>query len=134
MAGWNVITTGPPAPARPSGVANAGAFALVLLLTVLLAIWGAFLIPFRVGAVLVPVSWAIALVGNAVLGRAGGHLGGKAGVVVVGGLWLAVAFTLGSRRAEGDLIVPGSATGLGFLLLGAVGSAVAYGMHVTRTR
>jgi len=108
--------------------------ALVLLLTVLLALWGAFLVPFRIGATLVPVSWVIALVGNTVLGRAAGSLVGKPGIALAGGVWLAIGFTLGTRRSEGDLVVPGSTEGLVFLLLGAVGSAVAYGMHVTRPR
>ena len=123
-----------PAPVRPGRVDRTAGLFLVLLLTVLLALWGAFLVPFRIGATLVPVSWVIALVGNAVLGRAAGSLVGKPGIALAGGVWLAIGFLLGSRRSEGDLVVPGSTEGLVFLLLGAVGSAVAYGMHVTRPR
>lgn len=120
-------------PAAPLGRGGtAAAYALVLLLSVLLALWGAFLVPLRVGGTLVPVSWVVALVGNVVLGSIGGRLLGKLGAVVPVLLWLAVAFTLGSRRAEGDLVVPGSTPGLVFLLAGAVGGAVAYGVQVTR--
>lgn len=104
----------------------------MLALTVLLALWGAFLVPLRVSGVVLPVCWLLALVGNVVLGAAGGRLQGKAGVVLPVLLWLFVAFTLGNRRAEGDLVVPGSTAGLGFLLAGAVGGAVAYGLHVSR--
>lgn len=108
------------------------AYGLVLLLSLLLAVWGSFLVPFRVGGTLVPVSWAVAVAGNLALGVAGARLVGRTGALVPGLLWLAVAFTLGSKRAEGDLIVPGSTVGLVFLLLGAVASAVAYGTAVTR--
>jgi len=123
-----------PAPARPGRVGRTAGLCLVLLLTVQLALWGAFLVPLRIGTTLVPVSWVIALVGNAVLGRAAGAEVGKPGIALAGGLWLVIGFLLGSRRTEGDLVVPGSTEGLVFLLLGAVGSAVAYGMHVTRPR
>ncbi len=124
----------PPAPPPPplTGAGRAGAYALVLALSVLLAVWGAFLVPLRIGGVLAPVCWVVALVGNVALGAAGGRLLGRPGSVVASLLWLAVAFTLGSRRSEGDLVVTGSATGLVFLLLGAVGGAVAYGVAATR--
>ena len=120
--------------ARPWARGERGvAYALVLLLTVLLALWGAFLVPFRVGGTLVPVSLVIALVGNAVVGRAAARLAGSQGALATGVLWLGVAFVLSSRRAEGDVVVPGSAVGTGFLLAGALGSAVAYGAAVLRT-
>lgn len=124
-----------PDTADPPGwspVGKGGAYALVLVLTVLLAVWGAFLVPFRVGGTLVPLCWLLALVGNVVLGRAGGRLLGKTGTIVVGLVWLVVAFTLGTKRSEGDLIVPGTTVGLVFLLAGAVASAVSYGLVVTR--
>ena len=110
------------------------AYALVLVLTALLALWGAFLVPFRVGGALVPVSWVVALVGNAVLGRAGAQLAGSTGAVVPGLLWLVVALGLASRRAEGDVVVPSTAVGLGFLLCGVSASAVVYGRAVLRPR
>jgi hypothetical protein len=110
------------------------AYALVLLLTFLLAVWGSFLVPFRIGGTLVPVSLLLALLGNVAVGRAGGRLCGTTGALVPGLLWLGVALTLSSRRAEGDIVVPGSPVGLLFLLTGAIGGAVAYGMTVTRTR
>ena len=113
---------------------RAGAYALVLLLALLLALWGSFLVPFRVGGALVPVSWAVAVAGNIAVGRAGGRLAGTPGALVPGLLWLGVAVTLSARRAEGDVVVPGTVVGLGFLLAGALGSAVAYGMTVTRPR
>jgi len=119
--------------ARPWTRAERGwAYALVLLLTVLLALWGSFLVPLRLGGRLVPVSLVIAVVGNLLVGRAGGRIAGSTGAVVPGVLWVAVTLVLSSRRAEGDVVVPGTAVGLAFLLAGALASAVAYAAVVLR--
>ena len=125
---------GPEDPARPwSPVERCWAYALLLVLTVLLALWGAFLVPFRVGGTLVPVSVVVAVVGNVLVGRAASRLAGSTGALVTGGLWIAVTLVLSSRRAEGDVVVPGSAVGMAFLVTGALASAVAYGAAVVRT-
>lgn len=116
----------------PSSLENWFGFALVLLLTVLLCLWAAFLVPLRVGGVRVPVSLLIALVGNVLLGRAGGRLLGAPGVLVPGLLWLSLAYLLGTQRAGGDLVIPGDLVGIAFLALGALGFAVAFGMTSAR--
>ena len=126
--------TEPAPPAPPARNGTAAAYGLVLVLTVLLALWGAFLIPFRVGGTLVPVSWAVAVVGNLALGVAGGRLAGQAGALVPGLVWVALALTFGSGRAEGDRVIPGTVTGVVFLLAGTLASAVAYGAVVVRPR
>ena len=108
------------------------ATALVLLLTVLLALWGAFLVPFRVGGTLVPVSLVIAVVGNVLVGRAASQLAGSTGALLTGVLWVGLTLVLSSRRAEGDVVVPGSTVGMAFLVAGALASAVAYGAAVLR--
>ena len=122
------------APRAWTRAQRAWAYALLVLLTLLVGLWGAFLVPFRVGGTLVPVSWAVAVVGNVALGRAGGRLGGTTGAVVPGAVWLGLALVLSSQRSEGDLVVPGTAVGVGFLLAGAGASAVAFGSAVLRTR
>jgi hypothetical protein len=103
------------------------AYALVLLLTLLLAVWGAFLVPFRVDGIPLPVGVLIALT-NAPLCRVGGDLLGRregaAGPLL---LWAAVAFVLSTQRREGDLIVTGGLRGLAFLLVGLLAAAVAVG-------
>lgn len=111
-----------PAPQRGA------AFGLVLLLTVLLAVWGSFLVPFRVADVLVPVSWVLAVGGNVVLGRAADRLVGPPGAVASGLLWVVLVLVLSGRRAEGDVVIAGTWVGTGFLLVGAGASAVAYGL------
>jgi hypothetical protein len=127
------VHDGPEDAAPPWSPAQRGwAYALVLLLTVLLALWGAFLVPFRVGSTLVPVSLVIAVVGNVLVGRAASRLAGSSGALATGGVWLALVLLLSTRRAEGDVVVPGSTVGMGFLLAGALASAVAYGAAVVR--
>jgi hypothetical protein len=111
----------------PSLAFVVAAYALVVLLAVLLTLWGAFLVPFRVGGVLVPVSWLLAAVGNAALALAGGRLLGRIGAAVPGLLWLALVAALQTRRPEGDLILPGTPVGLGYLLVGALAAVVSYG-------
>jgi hypothetical protein len=114
-------------PQGPPGVTFvAASYAVVLLLTVLLALWGAFLVPFRVGGVAVPVSWVIAVAGNAALVVAGGRLLGRAGAAVPALLWLALAVTLATRRSEGDLVIANTLVGVGFLPLGALACAAAW--------
>jgi hypothetical protein len=123
---------GAPRAWRPAQ--RAWAYALLVLVTVLLALWGAFLVPFRVGGTLVPVSWVVAVVGNLALGRAGARLAGSSGALLPGALWLLIVLVLSSRRSEGDLVVPGTTVGLVFLLAGAVASALAYASAVLRPR
>ncbi|HEU0102637.1 MAG TPA: DUF6113 family protein [Mycobacteriales bacterium] len=103
-------------------------FALVLLLTVLLALWGAFLVPLRLRGVPVPVGIALALA-TVPLCRAGGRaLGRRAGAAVPMIVWTAIAVALSTRRSEGDLVITGSLRGLAFLAVGLLGAAVAVGL------
>lgn len=102
-------------------------FALVLLLTVLAALWGAFLVPLRVGGTAVPVGVVLALA-TVPLCRAGGAvLGRRAGAALPMLLWAGIAVALSTQRREGDLVITGSIRGLAFLLLGLLGAAYAVG-------
>ena len=128
-----MVRDAPDDAARPwTGLERSWASALVVLLTVLLALWGAFLVPFRVGGTLVPVSLVIAVVGNVLVGRAAARLAGTGGPLLTGVLWIGVVLVLSSRRAEGDVVVPGTSVGTAFLVVGALASAVAYGGAVLR--
>jgi hypothetical protein len=128
------VTTEEPAPVPRTGRAwTLPAYALVLVLTLLLAAWSAFLVPLRVAGTLVPVSLLLAGVGTALLGRTGGRvLRDRRGAVPPGLLFLVLALTLGSRRAEGDLVIAGgegsglATVGLLYLLAGAIGATTGY--------
>jgi hypothetical protein len=124
--------TEPPAQAS-SGPAAGASYGLVLVLAVLLALWGAFLVPLRIGGVAVPVSCVLALVGNALLGRAGGRLLGRAGAAGPCVVWLAVVLALSFQRREGDLVVPTTLSGLLFLVVGMVTSALVLSFGVPET-
>jgi hypothetical protein len=106
---------------------------LVVVAAVALAVIECFLVPLRVGTVPLPLCVPLAMAGNVVLARLAGGLTGRplAGVLPPV-LWLAVVLVLAAPRAEGDLIVPGTLTGLVFLFAGAV--AGAYGAATTVTR
>jgi hypothetical protein len=108
-------------------LARGASFALVLLLTVLLAVWGAFLVPLRVGTVPAPVGVLLAFA-TVPLCRAGGDaLGRRAGAVLPLLVWAALALSLASQRREGDLVVTGSLYGLAFLGVGLLGGAFVVG-------
>lgn len=118
------------APARrdagpPSALVTTVGMLLIVALTVLSAVWEAFLVPLRIGGTIVPVCLAAALLGNLALGIAGGRLLRLAGAAVPAALWFMVAGLLGTRRPEGDLIIVGSTVGTALLGVGVLGSAVA---------
>ncbi len=100
----------------------------MIWLALLNAVYGAFLVPLRIGATHLPVALLLASAGNYGVGLAGGRvLRRPAGAAIPGLLWLVVAFLLGTSRREGDLVIPGDWVGVAFLVVGAVASAVAFG-------
>lgn len=130
----------PAGRAAPGRAGTAAAYVLVLVLAVHNAVWGAFLLPLRVGGVLVPFSLLMAGVCTAVLGVAGARvLRSRAGSVAPGVLWVVLALIAGSKRSEGDLVIAGgegtglATLGLLYLVAGAIGAATGYGLSpVTR--
>jgi hypothetical protein len=106
---------------------------LVAAVAVGLALVEAFLVPLRVGTVPLPICVLLAVAGNVALTKLAVR---QTGSVVVGVLqpvlWLLVVVVLSLPRAEGDLIVPGSATGLVFLFAGAVAGAYGVASEITR--
>ena len=113
---------------RAEQVERGAAYALVLVLALLTGLWGAFLVPLRVGGVALPLSVLVAGVGNAVLCRAGGRLFGRLGAGLPGLLWFGVVVLLQTRRPEGDVVVPATVTGLLFLVVGSLTAAVTVGL------
>jgi len=113
-----------PATGKPvtwSSVRVAATYLLVLVLSVELAVWGAFTVLLRVGGQPVPLGIAVAVVGNVVLGTWGGRvLGRRAGAIGPGLVWLVVVLQLASTRPEGDLVVVSGLRGFAFLIAGAV--------------
>ena len=83
---------------------------LISAFAVGLAVVEAFLVPLRVGTVPLPICVLLAVAGNVVLTKLAVR---QTGSIVCGVLqpvlWLLVIVVLSLPRAEGDLIVPGSA-------------------------
>jgi len=110
-------------------VSRVASYALVLVLGVELAVWEAFLVAARPFGTALPLAAAVALLGNLVVGVAGGRvLGRPLGAVVPGVLWLVVALLLGTKTAEGDVVVTGTFRGMAFLLVGTAAAAVPIGL------
>ena len=104
-------------------------YGLVLVLAVEFAVWGSFLTAARPFGQPLPVAAAVALVANLILGVTGARLLQRpAGAVLPGVVWLLVALALGSRRAEGDVVVTSTGRGLAFLAVGAVAATAAVGL------
>jgi hypothetical protein len=83
-----------------------------------------FLVPLHIGRWPLPVSVLAAVVGNVVFARGIARLtGSRRTALLPPVLWLAVVLVMAAPRAEGDLIVPGTLTGLAFLFGGATAGA-----------
>lgn len=109
------------------------AYLLVLLVGAELAVWEAFLVAGRPLGTALPLAAAVAVVGNLAVGLAGARvLGRPLGAVVPGVVWLGIALTLGSRTAEGDVVVPASFRGTAFLLAGTAAAALPVGLAAGR--
>ena len=106
------------------------AYALVCVLSVLLALWEVFLVPLRVGAVPMPLSVVAAPLTTLVLGLAGAVVLGRwEGAVAPGVLWTAVPLLLTVTGSGGDSLTPASVAGaltyLGVITLGPLGAIYA---------
>ncbi len=129
---------GSPAPGRRDHAADplavrVAAGVLISAFAVGLALVEAFLVPLRVGTVPLPICVLLAVAGNAGLTKLAVR---QTGSLVCGVLqpllWLGVIIVLSVPRAEGDLVVPGSLTGLVFLFAGAVAGAYGVASEITR--
>jgi hypothetical protein len=104
----------------------------LLAVALLLALLGAFLSPAEphVLHVPVPVGVLIAVFGNLVVGIGGAWgTGTRMAPALTGLAWAVVAFVMGVRRPDGDLVVPGSGWhGVAYLYLGLIAAAVAIGI------
>lgn len=105
------------------------AYGLVLVLAIEVALWGAFLVPLRGFGVALPLAPVLAVVGNIALGTAGARvLRAPSGAALPGLIWFGIAVTLGSRTAEGDQVVPGTGTGVAFLVAGSIAAIAVIGL------
>ena len=114
--------------AQPGHLLRPVALLGALLAGGLLGLVGAFLVPLRVGAVLVPASPAVALVGNTLVGLGAARVAGRAGSALAGMGWLTVVGALSVPGPGGDLVVPASPMAYAFLVVGALASAATVGL------
>ncbi len=122
----------PPGAGRPGLAYTVAAYTMVLVLAVLFAVWGAFLVPLRVGGIPVPLSVVIAVVGNVGLALAGTRIvGRRLGGLVPGLVWLLIAFTFGTQSPGGDTVIRASGMGYAFLVFGIIAATAALGLGPT---
>ncbi len=120
----------PARSSRTSTVLLVVAHALLVALGLLLAIYGAFLVPRgpRAGGHVLSVGVAIALVGNALAGWLGGCAAGRLGGVSPFAGWLIGVLALSASRPSGSVVLPGSgdleADVIAFNIVGALSGAV----------
>jgi hypothetical protein len=80
--------------------------AVACLGAVLVAVVGAFLTPFRIGTVLVPVSLLIVIGGLTAVIRFAYAVTEKVGLSLIPGIvWLVLSLVLSARTREGDLVL-----------------------------
>lgn len=109
-------------------------FGCVVVLSALCAVWGAFLVPLRIGTVPVPVAILLAAA-SFPLGMAGARLlESRVGAAVPLVIWLGVLLAATLPRREGDLVVLPSLTGYGFLLVGIIGASAPLGLASGKSR
>jgi hypothetical protein len=94
---------------------------------VLLALLGAFLTPFRIGGVLVPVSLVLAIAGTWLLISFTFDVTRHRFLALVPGLvWLMISFAGANRTTEGDLVLSqGNWVATVYLFAGAIAISVA---------
>mgnify|MGYP001611980180 CR=1 FL=1 len=110
-----------------------GAYALVLLLALELAVWECFLITARPFGYPVPVAPALALAANVLLARAAARAAGTArGAVGPAVVWLGVVMVFALPGPLGDVVVPGNARGVVFLVIGMLSAVGAVSLSGTK--
>jgi hypothetical protein len=113
--------------AVPELVVRVAATVVATWAGLLLAVLGVFLTPYRVGGALVPVSWVIAVGGNAALIWFGWAMTRHRLLAMLPGAgWIAVALIASSATGEGDIPLAGNSwVALVFLIIGSMTVAVA---------
>ena len=115
-----------------TGVRLTGCALAAVLVAGWLALVEVFWLPLRVAGVLVPLSIAVAVVGNLMLPAAALRLSGSRLVAVLPAVtWLVIAVAAMLRRPEGDLVMTGvgaaGVVNLAFLMIGVLAAAFSVG-------
>lgn len=111
--------------------------AVACLAGLLVALIGAFLTPYRIGSILIPVSLLLVIAGLTVVTRFAHAVTDHVGLSLLPGLaWLALSLVLSNRTTEGDLVlISTNWVATVYLLVGSVTIGVlAFRMIVPRRR
>lgn len=108
---------------------------MLLVASFEIALLEAFTVPLRLGTVPFPISVALVLVANVLLPRFAYAVTGSrlvAGATLA--VWLLVVLALATGRPEGDVVVPGTVTGLALVFGGAAAAAFGLGRALAQWR
>lgn len=109
-------------------------FAVVVLVTIEVAVWECFLVAARPFGHALPLAAAVVAVANPLLGISGARsVRARWGSAVPGLLWLGIALTFASGCAGRDCVVPNTGRALSFLLVGTVAAAAVVGVTGSRS-
>lgn len=104
--------------APSGGLPSWAVVALALWFTALLSVWAGFLVPERVGSVPAPV-WVLPLAAMLWLSHVAARRVGLWGALGPALVWLVLTWlVLGTRRPEGDLVIPATPAGYAYLFGG----------------
>lgn len=130
--GASSVLERPDGEARLDAFFSGAAYAALGLLGVLFGLLGSFMQNWTTGPVPVAAIILVALV-FCMVRLAGLGMGGRLGATIPAVMWAVVAFVMSMRRAEGDLVVPGTTAGYVYIIGGMV-AAVAGVMMVPAAR
>ncbi|MEU8800327.1 DUF6113 family protein [Spirillospora sp. NPDC048819] len=111
---------------------SGAAYAALGLLGVLFGLFGSFMQNWTTGPVPIAAIILVVLV-FCMVRLAGLGMGGRLGATIPAVMWALMAFVMSMRRAEGDLVVPGTTAGYVYIIGGMV-AAVAGVMLVPAAR
>ena len=115
----------PPPPRWLVGAVRIVGTVVAVYASVLMAIFGAFLTPFRIGGVLVPVALLIAIVAPVAIMMFARYVAGGALPVILAGIaWVVATFPFANRSSEGDIVLSQQWVAVLYLFLGPIVVAV----------
>ncbi|MQY03814.1 DUF6113 family protein [Actinomadura macrotermitis] len=117
--GLTAAGTAPAGEGPVEAFVTGAAYAALALLGGVVGVLGSFAQDWQPAGLPV-ASVALIVLNLALVWLAGRGMGGRLGAVIPAAAWMAVVFVMSTKRAEGDLVVPGTTAGYVFIVGGMV--------------
>lgn len=109
---------------RAQAMITGAAYGALGVFGLALGVFGSFLYSWMLGPVPI-AALAFAVLNLAAVRLAGWGMSSKLGAVIPTVTWLVVVFSLSTKRAEGDLVITGTAPGYLFIVGGSIAAVIA---------